>query len=313
MSKKQLRNTPDSIKTRLLQLSKQQREDFNYLLTRYAADRLLFRLGQSSYKHRFVLKGAALFRIWNDEPHRATKDLDLLAHGDNKASYLEEVFREICRISFDEDGIVFLEETVRAEKIKEEQEYEGVRIKLIGKLASTKISVQVDIGFGDAVTPTPEEAEFPSILNLPAPSLLIYPRETVIAEKFQAMVTLGIRNSRLKDFYDIWFLCQHFEFQGNILYEALKNTFNRRRTPLPTTLPFALTSEFAEDKDKQKQWAAFVKKGQLKTEQVSLPEIIVVIGGFLMPPCLAVAKEQGFHKTWTPSEHWSDVHSSFSK
>ncbi|MEH2135134.1 hypothetical protein VF14_24040 [Nostoc linckia z18] len=307
MSKKQLHNIPASIKARLLQLSKQRGEDFNYLLTLYAADRLLYRLGQSSYKHRFILKGATLFRIWNDEPHRATKDLDMLAHGDNKASYLEEVFREICRISFDQDGIVFLEETVTAEKIKEEQEYEGIRIKLTGQLASTNISVQVDIGFGDAVTPTAEEAEFPSILNLPAPSLLVYPRETVIAEKFQAMVSLGIRNSRLKDFYDIWFLSQHFEFQGDILYEALKNTFNRRRTSLPTTLPFALTSEFALDNDKQRQWTAFVKKGQLKAEQVSLPEVIAVIGEFLMPPCLAVVEEQGFHKTWTPSKHWSDI------
>lgn len=307
MSKKQLQNIPASIKARLLQLSKQRGEDFNYLLTLYAADRLLYRLGQSSYKHRFILKGATLFRIWNDEPHRATKDLDLLAHGDNEASFLEEVFREICRISFDQDGIVFLEETVTGEKIKEEQEYEGIRIKLTGQLASTNISVQVDIAFGDAVTPIAEEAEFPSILNLPAPSLLVYPRETVIAEKFQAMVTLGIRNSRLKDFYDIWFLCQHFEFQGGILYEALKNTFNRRRTSLPTTLPFALTSEFAEDNDKRRQWIAFVKKGQLKAEQVSLPEVIAIIGEFLMPPCLAVVEEQGFHKTWTPSKHWSDI------
>jgi predicted nucleotidyltransferase component of viral defense system len=307
MSKKQLHNIPASIKARLLQLSKQRREDFNYLLTRYAADRLLYRLGQSSYKHRFILKGAALFSIWNDEPHRATKDIDLLAYGDNEASYLSEVFRSICRISFDEDGIVFLEETVRAEKIKEEQEYEGVRIKLTGQLAATNISVQVDIGFGDAVTPRAEEAEFPSILNLPAPSLLVYPRETVIAEKFQAMVALGIRNSRLKDFYDIWFLCQHFEFQGNILYEAFKNTFNRRRTSLPTTLPFALTSEFALDNDKQRQWTAFVKKGQLKAKQVSLLEVIAIIGEFLMPPCLAVAEEQGFQKTWTPSKHWSDI------
>jgi predicted nucleotidyltransferase component of viral defense system len=307
MSKKPLQNIPASIKARLLQLSKQRREDFNYLLTRYAVDRFLYRLSQSSYKHRFILKGATLFRIWSDEPHRATKDLDLLAHGNNETSYLEAVFREICRISFDEDGIVFLEETVRAEKIKEEQEYEGVRIKLKGQLAAIDILVQVDIGFGDAVTPQAQEAELPSMLNLPAPSLLVYPRETVIAEKFQAMVALGIINSRLKDFYDIWFLCQHFEFQGNMLSAALKNTFNQRRTLLPTTLPFALTSEFAEDKDKQREWTTFVNKGQLKAQQVSLPEVIAIIGTFLMPPCLAVSEEQGFHKIWTPSKHWSDI------
>jgi predicted nucleotidyltransferase component of viral defense system len=306
MTKKSLQNLPASIKARLLQLAKQRGEDFNYLLGRYAAERLLYRLGQSSAEERFILKGATLFSIWNDEPHRATKDLDLLAHGNNETSFWEEVFREICRMAVDEDGMVFLEATVRAEKIKQEQEYEGVRIKLVGQLAGTKISVQVDLGFGDAITPKAEKAEFPSLLNLPTASLLVYPRETVIAEKFQAMVALGIINSRLKDFYDIWFLCQHFEFQGELLGSAFKNTFNRRRTSLPTTLPLALTSEFAEDKDKQKQWMAFINKGQLKAERVSLPEAIAAIGEFLMPPCLAVAEERGFPKTWTPSKRWSE-------
>ncbi|WP_051036649.1 nucleotidyl transferase AbiEii/AbiGii toxin family protein [Calothrix sp. PCC 6303] len=151
------------------------------------------------------------------EPHRATKNLDLLSFGANDISSLMAIFKEICRQQYDQDGISFHEETVRGEKIKEEQEYEGVRINLQGKLDSTKISIQVDIGFGDAVTPLPEEALLPSILDLPAPRLQIYPRETVVAEKFQAMVALGISNSRLKDFYDIWFLCQSFEFQGNLL------------------------------------------------------------------------------------------------
>ena len=169
------------------------------------------------------------------------------------------------------------------------------------------IQVQIDIGFGDAVTPQAQEVEFPTILNLPAPSLLIYPRETVIAEKFQAMVALGIINSRLKDFYDIWFLCQNFEFQGDILCEALKSTFYRRRTPLPTAVPFALTNEFALDKDKQKQWKSFVNKGQLKTEQVSLPEVIAVIREFLMPPCLATVHLEPFNKIWARATNWCSI------
>lgn len=306
MSKKSLSNVPASIKARLLQLSKQRREDFNYLLTQYAADRLLYRLSQSIYKHQFILKGASLFRVWHGEPHRATKDLDLLSHGENEIYYLEKVFTEICCIPFDSDGIVFEQETVKGEKIKEEQEYEGVRIKLTGKLALINIQVQIDIGFGDAVTPKALEAELPTVLNLPAPRLLVYPRETVIAEKFQAMVDLGITNSRLKDFYDIWFLCQKFEFQGNILCEAIKNTFNRRKTALPTTLPFALSSEFALDMVKQKQWKAFVDKGQLKTEQISLVEVITIIREFLMPPCLAASQEEAFDKIWIPSTYWSN-------
>ncbi|BAZ19476.1 hypothetical protein NIES4073_03460 (plasmid) [Kalymmatonema gypsitolerans NIES-4073] len=304
MTQKQPRNIAASVKARLLHLSKQQKEDFNYLLTRYAADRLLYRLSQSPYKQQFILKGATLFTIWSGEPHRATKDVDLLGHGSYDISYLQNVFQEICSVSFALDGITFEPETVTGEKIKEDQEYEGVRIKLIGRLDIIPISVQIDIGFGDAVTPRPQEVTFPPILDLPAPSLLIYPRETVVAEKFQAMVALGIANSRLKDFYDVWFLCQKFEFEGNILCEALKSTFSRRRTPLPTALPFALSAEFASDTNKQKQWQSFVQRGQLKTADVSLPDIIAVIGAFLMPPSLAAAAEQGFPKTWTNAKHW---------
>ncbi|MBE9210577.1 nucleotidyl transferase AbiEii/AbiGii toxin family protein [Nostoc sp. LEGE 06077] len=306
MTEKPPRNIAASIKARLLQLSKQQKEDFNYLLTRYAADRLLYRLSQSPYKQQFILKGATLFRIWSDEPHRATKDVDLLGHGSHEVMYLQSVFQNICGVSFALDGIIFEPETVTGEKIKEDQEYEGVRIKVIGRLDGIPLPVQIDIGFGDAVTPRPQEVAFPPILNLPTPSLLIYPRETVVAEKFQAMVALGIANSRLKDFYDIWFLCQKFEFPGELLREALKSTFSRRRTPLPTALPFALTPEFASDANKQKQWQAFVQRGQLKTTQVSLSEVTRVIGAFLMPPSLAAAAEQGFFKTWTPEKQWFD-------
>jgi len=304
MTQKQPRNIAASVKARLLNLSKQQKEDFNYLLTRYAADRLLYRLSQSSYKQQFILKGATLFRIWSGEPHRATKDLDLLGHGSHEIADLQNIFQDICNISCAEDGIVFKPETVTGEKIKENQEYEGVRIKLTGQLASTIIQIQIDIGFGDAVTPTAQEVAFPSMLDLPGPSLLVYPRETVVAEKFQAMVSLGIANSRLKDFYDIWFLCQKFDFQGEILSEALKSTFLRRRTHLPTALPFALTPEFAQDASKQKQWQSFVQRGQLKTAPVSLPGVIAVIGTFVMPPSLAAAAEQRFRKTWTPTKQW---------
>ncbi|MBD2777457.1 nucleotidyl transferase AbiEii/AbiGii toxin family protein [Iningainema tapete] len=307
MSQQQPRNIPASVRRRLLHLSKEQGEDFNYLLTRYAADRLLYRLSQSVHKHQFILKGATLFRVWSGEPHRATKDVDLLGHGNSEISSLTKIFQEICEISCEDDGITFGSETVKGEKIKEDQEYEGVRIKLRSQLETTTIQVQIDIGFGDAVTPKAQEVEFPPILNLPAPCLLIYPRETVIAEKFQAMVALGIMNSRLKDFYDIWFLCQKFEFQGTILSEALKNTFHRRRTPLPIALPFALTAEFAFDKDKQKQWKSFVDKGQLKTAHVSLPEVIAVVGEFLMPPSLAAAQGEVFNKIWIASTYWSEM------
>jgi predicted nucleotidyltransferase component of viral defense system len=304
MSQKQIRNVPASIRSKLLQLSKQRGEDFNYLLVRYASDRLLYRLSQSPYQKQFILKGATLFRIWNGEPHRATKDLDLLSFGRNDISSLEDVFKEICRQEYEQDGISFESENVKGEKIKEDQEYEGVRINLQAKLDSAKISVQVDIGFGDAVTPSPEEALLPSILDLPAPVLQIYRRETVVAEKFQAMVALGISNSRLKDFYDIWYLCHNFEFEGDLLSQAIKATFERRKTSLPMIEPLALTVEFAEDTNKKKQWQAFLNKGKLKSEHKDLAQVTNMLRDFLMPPCLAATKNEIFNRRWYPSNGW---------
>lgn len=305
MSQKSPRNIAASILMRLLQLAKQRGEEFNYLLIRYASERFLYRLSQSQYKKQFILKGAALFTVWNGEPHRATKDLDLLGYGVNEKDNLIEVFQTICRQQCEEDGIKFEEETVTGERIKEDQEYEGVRLKLKGKLGSTAITIQVDIGFGDAVTPTPEEVEWTTFFDLPAPCLRIYPRETVVAEKFQAMVALGIKNSRLKDFYDIWFMSQNFEFQGEKLCKAIKTTFARRKTSLPTTEPFALTAEFALDVDKQKQWQAFLKKGKLKSPHKSLSEVIAIIKDFLMPPSLAAAQDQEFNQLWVKAGPWN--------
>jgi predicted nucleotidyltransferase component of viral defense system len=304
MSQKQIRNVPASIRSKLLQLSKQRGEDFNYLLIRYGSERLLYRLSQSPYQRQFILKGATLFRVWNGEPHRATKDLDLLSFGANDVPSLMEIFKEICCQQYEQDGISFQEGTVTGEKIKQDQEYEGVRINLLAMLDSTKISIQVDIGFGDVVTPLPEDALLASILDLPSPRLQIYPRETVVAEKFQAMVALGISNSRLKDFYDIWFLCHNFEFQGNLLSQAIKATFERRKTSLPTIVPLALTAEFAEDKNKKKQWQAFLNKGQLKSEHKQLTEVTDTIKEFIMPPCLAATKDETFNQRWYPSSCW---------
>lgn len=304
MNQKQLRHVASSIRAQLLLLSKQQREDFNLMLTRYASERLLYRLSQSEYKNRFVIKGATLFSVWQGEPHRATKDLDLLGYGVSEISSLIEIFQAVCRLQCSADGIEFQAETLTGEKIREEQEYEGVRLKLVGMLGTAKISTQIDIGFGDAVTPAPQEVEFPAILNLPAPRLRIYPRETVVAEKFQAMVSLGIMNSRVKDFYDIWFLSQKFEFQGSLLVQALQATFERRQTALPTTVPLALTAEFAGDVLKQQQWKGFLNKGRLKEEHKSLNEVIAALKDFLMPPSLAAVQEQAFEQLWVPLEGW---------
>ncbi|MBD2293123.1 nucleotidyl transferase AbiEii/AbiGii toxin family protein [Anabaena sphaerica FACHB-251] len=307
MKSKKPVNIAASIQAKLLNLSKTRGEDYNYLLTRYFGERLLYRLSQSPYQAQYILKGATLFKVWNGEPHRATKDLDLLCFGNNEIEYLVNVYKEICTIHCEEDGITFLPESVRGELIKEAQEYEGVRIKLKGQLVKIEIAIQVDIGFGDAVTPDAEEVEIEPILNTPKPRLRIYPRETVIAEKFQAMVSLGISNSRIKDFYDIWFLCKNFEFQGNLLSQAINNTFHRRKTEIPVKEPLALSEEFVNDSNKQQQWQAFKKKLKIEQTPNSFGELINEIQKFIMPPSVASAQNENFDKIWSISGYWQDA------
>ena len=293
-----------SIHTRLLQGAKKRGEEFNFVLSRYASERFLYRLCKTDYKERFVLKGATLFAVWNGNPHRATKDLDLLGHGENEVSKQVELFKAVCRVPCEEDGIKFDEETVKGQKIKEDQQYEGIRIELKGKLGSANLKVQIDIGFGDSVVCFPEETEFPSLLNLPSPWIKVYPLETVVAEKFQAMVFLGMQNSRLKDFYDIWFLTQEFEFQGNQLARAIQTTFERRNTLLPQEIPVALKEDFFKDENKCSQWSAFLEKGKLKSGYPSLEEVVTITKEFVMPPSLSAAQGQPFDRLWLPQNFW---------
>jgi len=302
------RNIAASVRQRLLNLARQQREEFQAILTRYARERLLYRLSQSQYSNTFILKGATVFSVWSNEPHRATQDLDLLGYGDATVPHLEQVFRDICRVQVESDGLEFKADTVGGEQIKEDQEYQGVRIKLTAILGAAQIPMQIDIGFGDAITPAPVMVEFPTLLDFPVPRLRAYPQETVVAEKFQAMVMLGIANSRMKDFYDIWFLSQQFKFEGEALSLAIKATFSRRRTSLPTLTPLALTPEFSEDKNKQKQWNAFIRKGKLRASTQSLSEVVVILQDFLMPPTLAVANNEPFLKIWPLSGSWTAGH-----
>jgi predicted nucleotidyltransferase component of viral defense system len=307
MSQKQPRNITASVRQRLRNFAQAQQEDFQAVLTRYASERLLYRLHQSQHGDRFILKGALLFTLWSNEPHRATRDLDLLCQGDNAIPHLEQIFREICETLVEADGLDFQAATVRGEQIREDQEYEGVRIKLNCYLTGTptRLDIQVDIGFGDAVFPQAKVIQFPGILSgFPTPSLKTYPPETVVAEKFQAMVTLGIANSRMKDFYDIWYLCQHFTFDGMLLSQALQATFDRRRTPLPKELPLALSSEFADDVAKQTQWRAFLRKNKLQANEMTLGNVIAGLQVFLMPPARFVADGQEFRQIWQPGGSW---------
>jgi predicted nucleotidyltransferase component of viral defense system len=304
VTKQRPRNLAASVRQRLMNLARAQNEDFQLVLTRYALERLLYRLSQSEHRDVFVLKGAMLFQLWGDQPHRPTRDLDLLGRGDNSIPRFERIFREVCELPVDEDGIVFNAASVRGDVIKEDQEYEGLRLNLNCQLENARIPIQIDIGFGDVVTPAATEVTYPVLLDFPAPVLPAYSRESVVAEKFQAMVMLGIANSRMKDFYDLWVLSRQFEFRGPLLCQALHATFERRRTPIPAELPMAFSSEFTQDRGKQAQWRAFVGKGKLDTGGAGLEDVVDGLRRFLMPAAQSVAVGGLLEMVWPAAGPW---------
>jgi predicted nucleotidyltransferase component of viral defense system len=299
------KNLAHSVRDRLLKLAKARGEDFNFVLVRYALERLLYRLSKSAHGAEFTLKGAMLFTIWSTHPHRATKDLDLLGAGTPDLVRLTNVFRDVCTASVEDDGVVFGPRTVEARRIKEDAEYEGVRITLEGKLGSAKLAVQVDVGFGDSVVPPPTMIEFPTLLPFPRPVVRAYAKETVVAEKLHAMVDLGMANTRMKDFFDLWFLSREFEFAGHQLVAAIRGTFEKRQTTIPAGLPLALTQAFALDSTKRLQWSAFLSRSRITDTTLSLGEVVGVVGPFLAPVIEAAAGRTGNVSAWKPGGPWT--------
>lgn len=277
---KKPRDVGTSVRARLLTLARQKGQAFDLLLTRYANERLLHRLSLSPHRNRFVLKGAMLMTTWFDDPHRPTRDVDFLGYGDSAPDAMLVTFREICAIEVN-DGMVFDINALRVELIREEIEYGGLRLRTTGALAGARITVTIDIGFGDAIEPGLDEVNLPVLLDLPQPRLRVYARETVIAEKFQAMVMLGLANSRMKDFYDVWILSRSHEFDDDRLPRAIAATFERRGTAIPLEAPVALTQAFAFDSSKQRQWAAFVR--DLAIGIPALETVVTDLAAFLMP------------------------------
>jgi predicted nucleotidyltransferase component of viral defense system len=274
-------------------------------LTHFVIERLLYRLSQSARRDEFVLKGAMLFRVWTDQVYRPTRDVDLLGKGDNSESHVKQAFRELCVQQVEDDGLVFDADSVTAERIKEDQDYEGVRIHCRVRLENAAITLQIDVGFGDAVTPRAARIQYPTILGFPAPEILAYPPQTVIAEKFHAMVALGIANSRMKDFFDLWVMGRTFEFAGPPLSRAIQATFRRRKTAVPATPPLALTDAFATDTQKAKQWTAFIKKGKLNPSGFTLPEVCAFLNQFLMPASTATSAGDSFDNHWPAGGPWT--------
>jgi predicted nucleotidyltransferase component of viral defense system len=302
MTKETIKNIGASIRARLRNEAKRLGNDFNLILERYALERVLYRLSCSEYKSRFILKGGMLLSIWATDPYRSTRDADFLSYGRSDPTDLAEIFRKICQMDVEQnDGLTFDLSGEIHSKIKEDQEYEGIRLKFKAFLDSIEIVLQFDIGFGDHVTPHTESVEYPVLLDLPKPILLVYPKETVVAEKFEAMVKLGLLNSRMKDYYDLYYLSSHFSFDGNTLARAIENTFARRKTKIPATLPEGLSDKFAQDSAKLQQWKAFLNRTPLKTEKKTLVEIIDSLKLFLMPPMQAIATSKPFNNYWNTS------------
>jgi predicted nucleotidyltransferase component of viral defense system len=279
MAKKPPANIAASMRARLLNLARQTGQPFDVLLTRFVLERLLYRLSQSRHADRFVLKGAMLLTTWLPHTTRGTRDLDLLAFGDSSEDRILGIFRDIVSADTN-DGVVFDPDSLQAGRIREELDYGGLRLRGTASLAGARIAIVIDIAFGDSVEPGVETINYPALLDQPAPKLRAYAPETVIAEKFQAMVALGRANSRMKDFYDVWALSKTFTFDPERLARAIRATFARRNTAIPAEKPDALTEAFAADPAKQRQWAAFV------TDIVDAPrelgQVIADIGPFLM-------------------------------
>lgn len=291
------KNIAASVRARLTNQAKERGEDLQYLLMRFAVERLLYRLSQSKYKDKFLLKGAALFSLWFNEPHRPTKDVDLLGFGESDISTLEKIISEICMVDSKEDGLQFLPDTVKGENIREEEAYGGVRLRFLAMLEKARIPVQVDVGFGDAVTPNAEEETLPTILDLPPPQLKVYPKETVVAEKFEAMVKLGIANSRMKDFWDVHYLIKEFDFDGALLQEAIRKTFRNRKTDFPQDVPIAMRDEFAANALVIPRWNGFISRNRI-TVATDFNLVIKDLREFFTPIMEAESRRVNFTKRW---------------
>lgn len=300
------KNMAHSIHQRLLNMAKATGRPFNELLQYYAMERFLYRLSISPHAGQFTLKGALMLVVWKVPLARTTLDIDLLARMSNRAGDVAEVIRAVCTHPAEPDGLTFDPDSVQSEPITEDADYAGIRTVVRGHLGNARISIQVDMGFSDVTVPEPMECEFPSLLELPAPRLRGYRRETTVAEKYEAMTKLGVLNSRMKDFYDIWLLGRNFDFDGSLLTEAVLRTFARRGTKIEAR-PVALTAAFCEDPAKQEMWSFFMRRMRLTDAPASLSEVVHAVTSLLEPVSEAITSGKVFRRTWRAPGPWQDI------
>lgn len=303
MTNSRIKNTAASVRQRLLNKARETVRPFNELLQYYAMERFLYRMSQSQYSQKFILKGALMFTAWRTPHSRATMDIDLLGRISNEIDHIVDVVREICNQEVEPDGVRFDPGSVAGERIVEDADYEGVWVRFRGYLDTAQVPMQLDIGFGDEVIPSPAVVEYPTILQMPAPNIRGYSRESAVAEKFEAMVKLGILNSRMKDFYDIRLLSRRFDFDGKTLASAIRTTFTNRETQM-TAQPVAFTSLFAEDRTKRIQWKAFTRKSRLENAPEELAEATSAIAMFLKPVVVATIAGGSFGGAWKAPGPW---------
>lgn len=293
-----------SVRQRLLNQSRAQNRPFQELLQYFAMERFLYRLAKSSYADRFILKGALLLTVWRAPLSRPTMDIDLAGRTNSRLDHIREVVSAVCDVAADRDGIEFNRTSIEVTRIKEDADYEGVRVQFHATLARARIPMQLDIGFGDVITPGPAEIEYPTLLNFPAPVLRAYPKETFIAEKLEALMTLGMLNSRIKDYYDLALLSRMYPFEGERLVEAISATFRHRGTAIEAE-PIGLTQAYCDDPARTLQWRAFVRRSRFGEEAGDLARLVDKLRPFALPVLSAVVAKDPFKAHWNPGGPWT--------
>lgn len=298
-----MRDMSASVRGRRTNLARQSGRPLQELMQYFAMERFLYRLSKSKHVDRFVLKGALMFTVWGTQQSRATRDIDLLARAENTVDVIGGMIKDVCEQPVDADGVEFLADSIRGTVIKEDAEYSGVRITFLGMIQNARLPMQIDIGFGDVIHPAATMIAYPTILDLESPRLVGYSKETVIAEKFEAMVKLGQLNSRMKDFFDIHVLARQFDFDAEVLGAAIQKTFTHRGTGLEAR-PFVFSLPFLEDKNKQIQWESFVRKSRLTDAPNSFSGVVREVQTFLQPMADADANKELFTAHWAPRGPW---------
>lgn len=301
------KNTIDlsaSVKARLLNKAKEMNGSFLEVMQNYGMERFIYRVSCSKHRDKFILKGALMFNVWQISERRTTMDVDFSGSFDNDVKNAENIIREICNTAVIPDGLIFDAESVTGKRIREESEYEGVRVKFKGYLGRSRISMQIDIGFGDSVYPKPKVIEYPSVLGFPVAKIRGYRPETMVSEKYETIIKIGKLNSRMKDFYDIWLLMHKYEFSGKLLVKALKKTFNQRETSFPIGSQLIDEDFYDLKSERQALWRAFIKKEEIEFAPMELPDVVKLIEDFLKEPVEAIIKKNEFNKRWNVNCFW---------